>query len=251
MKDLRQVLWSERTREEIPSWAEQGAVVVVPIASIEQHGRALPIDTDCRTVHYVSRQGAMLAEDAPVLVTPTIPFGISPHHMRFGGTISISVTTLIDFLGDVCGSIAAHGFNKIVILSGHGGNGDTVKAAALELRHRLGKQIDAFCWWDLAASEIDAITIGPCHTIGHAGEAEASCVLALDPEAVRGGEKGWVEGISDDPSIATAEKGQRILDAGAQALAKYLRDMAARPVAPPVGIARADTPEADTPRPRP
>ncbi|MBC7236020.1 MAG: creatininase family protein [Chloroflexi bacterium] len=251
MKELREVLWSERTREEIPQWAGKGAVVVMPIASTEQHGQALPLDTDCRTVEYVSRRAARLADDVPVLVAPLIPYGISPHHMRFAGTISISVTTLIDFLGDICRSIVAHGFAKIVLLSGHGGNGDTIKAAALELRHRLGCQIDAFCWWDLASAEIDAITEGPCHTIGHAGEAEASCVLALDPEAVRCEKAGWVEGISDDPAIATPEKGQRILEAGAQALAKYLRDMAARPAAPPVGIVRAGTSPAETPRPRP
>jgi creatinine amidohydrolase/Fe(II)-dependent formamide hydrolase-like protein len=135
--------------------------------------------------------------------------------------------------------MVAHGFYRIAILSGHGGNGGTVSAAAQELKHQLSCQIEGFCWWDLAQSEIDAVTEGPCHTIGHAGEAEASCILALDPDAVRILETGYVPGISDDPALGSAEKGWRILEAGAKSLATYLRQMAALPARQPVGSVRA------------
>ncbi|MCL6500109.1 MAG: CBS domain-containing protein, partial [Firmicutes bacterium] len=70
-----------------------------------------------RTVEYVARLGARLAEDVPVLVTPTIPFGISPHHMVYGGTISLRVETLLHVLEDVCGAVVAHGFGRILILN--------------------------------------------------------------------------------------------------------------------------------------
>ena len=239
MKDIRDVLLSERTREEFADWAKRGTVVIVPIASIEQHGVALPVDTDSRTVEFVSRQAARSLDDVPVLVTPIIPFGISPHHMAYSGTISIRVTVLVEFLRDVCESLVTHGFERILILSGHGGNSDTIRAAALEMTHQLERQINACCWFELCQEGIDAVTEGPCHTIGHAGEAEASCVLAVDPGAVRGDKLRLVEGITDDPSLGTAAKGEGILQAGADAVAELVRDMAAKPGRKIVGIERA------------
>jgi len=241
MKPLAEVLWAERTREEIPTWAEKNTVVIVPIASIEQHGLALPLDTDCRTVDYVSRRAARLAEDVPCLVTPTIPFGVSPHHMVFPGTITLTVETTIRVLREVCQSIAAHGFDRILILSGHGGNQDTVGAAALELRHQLGRQIEANCWFYYVSDFISATREGPVETIGHAGESEASAILALSPESVRRDRMLVVPGISDDPSLGTAEKGQKILDAAAEAVAERVRYLASQPGRKVVGIATVES----------
>ena len=136
MKQVEEILWANHTRGEFPEWAGRGTVVVVPIASTEQHGLHLPEDTDQRTVEYVSREAARRL-DVPVLVTPTIPFGVSPHHMIHPGTITLTVETTMRVLKEVCRSIAAHGFERILILSGHGGNGNTVGAVALELKLSL------------------------------------------------------------------------------------------------------------------
>jgi creatinine amidohydrolase len=236
MKNVNDILWSVRTRAEFAEWAERGAIVIVPIGSIEQHGLHLPIDTDCRTAEYVARQAACLAEDVPVLVTPLIPFGVSPHHMMFGGTITLRVETVIHVLGDICECIIAHGFDRILILSGHGGNGNTIGAAALELKHRQKRQINAFCWWDLIPEAFEQVREGPSVSIGHSGEMETSTILALAPDLVRRDRYALVPGISDEPSIATAAKGEYVLKAGAEALAKYLRRMAAQPGKEVVGI---------------
>lgn len=238
MKAVKDILWSERTREEFPDWAQRGAVVIVPIASTEQHGRHLPVNTDCRTAEYVARQSACLAENVPVLVTPMISMGVSPHHMIHPGTISLRVETVIHVLRDVCESIVAHGFERIVILSGHGGNGNTIGAAALELRHDLKRQIHAFCWWDLPPVQevMDAVREGVGRSIGHSGELETSAILALAPESVRTDRMETVRGVSDDPSTATAAKGERIMQAGVEAMAEYLRGMAAKPGQEIVGI---------------
>lgn len=236
MKDVRDILWAERTREEIPAWAARGAVVVVPIGSVEQHGLHLPLDTDDRTAEWVARRAACLAEDVPVLVTPLIPYGISPHHMMFPGTISLRVETLLRVLEDICQSLVAHGFERILILSGHGGNGSTINAAALELRHRLDRLIQALCWFDLVPQAMEEVRRGPAVGIGHSGELETSTILALTPESVRQDKLRVVPGITDDPSLASAAKGEHILQAAAEAVARLLREMAASPGRGMVGI---------------
>ncbi|NLG48943.1 MAG: creatininase family protein [Chloroflexi bacterium] len=227
MKPVQEILWAKHSRDEFEALAEQGAVVIVPIASTEQHGLALPLDTDVQTVEYVARRGAQLAS-VPVLVTPTIPFGVSPHHMMYDkGTISLRIATVLDILRDVCESIIAHGFERILILSGHGGNGNTIGAAALEMRFQFNRQIQANCWFDLIPGVIAALAEGPTPHIGHAGEAEASAILFLSPDDVRQTKSRMVEGITDDPSLGTAAKGERILNAGAEALARLVERMAA------------------------
>ena len=241
MKKVEDILWNERTREEFPAWAERNAVVIVPIGSTEQHGHHLPIDTDCRTVQYVSRLAASMAEDVPILVTPLIPYGVSPHHMMFGGTITLGVETTIQVLRDICRSIIAHGFERIIILSGHGGNGSTINAAALEMRHTMDRNIQALCWWDLVPGIFAQVAEGPAVSIGHSGEMETSTILAISPETVRTHLYKLVDGITDDPSIATAEKGRTVLHAAAEALVGMARKMWESPSRKPVGIPRADT----------
>jgi len=237
MKPVGEILWSERTRDEFAALAERGAVVIVPVGSVEQHGLALPVNTDNREIEWVAQEAARRAK-APVLVTPVMPFGISPHHMMYpGGTITLRVETLLRVLAEVCESIVQHGFDRILILNGHGGNMGTVDAAALELKCRLVRQIRAVNWWELIIPVFGAVCDGPVtKTIGHAGEAEASCVLALTPKSVRRDRMQLVPGITDNPVLATAEKGKRILDAGAAAVAQLLEEMAASPGREVVGI---------------
>ena len=226
VRPLADVLWSERTRDEFPPLAARGGIVIVPIASTEQHGQHLPVDTDCRTVEYVAQRAARLVETVPVLVTRPIPFGVSPHHMVFPGTISLRVETVLHLLEDVCGSIVAHGFERLLILSGHGGNGSTIAAAALELRHRLGRQIHAHSWFDLIPDVIRQTREGPCENIGHAGEMETSCILALAPGSVRQDKYALVPGITDQPSRGAAAKGEKVLNAAADAVAALLLRLA-------------------------
>jgi creatinine amidohydrolase len=236
MKTIPEVLWAERTREEIPAWAQKGTVVIVPIGSIEQHGHHLPLDTDCRTVEYVARRAACLAEELPVLVTPTMPLGISPHHMMYAGTITLRVETAIRFLEDVCTSLTHHGFERILILSGHGGNGDTIGAAALELRFRLQRQIQATCWFSLIPQVFETLREGPPVGIGHAGEMETSAILALAPDSVHTDRLHLVSSISDDPITGKATKGAKLLEAGAEAVVQLLRRMAQQPGREVIGI---------------
>ena len=223
------VLWAEHVRTELPAFAESGAVVIVPIGSLEQHGAHLPLDTDCRTVTHVAREGALRATDVPALVLPTIPLGVSGHHMRYPGTVTLTTPTVWAVLKDVCESLVAQGFERILILSGHGGNRAAIAAAAQEFKFALDRQIEAACWFDLVEPTIDAIMEGPVHDVGHSGEAETSAILALAPDLVRQASCQLVEGITDDPARGTLHKGRRMLDAAANAVAERIRCMAGLP----------------------
>jgi len=229
LKDEKEILWAERTRAEFPALAEQRAVVVIPIGSTEQHGLHLPVNTDCRTVDYVARAAARQVTDVPVLVTPTITVAISPHHMVFPGTITLRVETLLRVLSDMCESIVAHGFERVLILNGHGGNRATIAAAALELKHRLDREIGSVTWFDLATEAMDAVREGPAPSIGHSGELETSVMLAIDPSVVREDQMLTVPGITDNPARATHRKGQRILDAAVSATVDLLHEIARAP----------------------
>ncbi|MHB1296231.1 MAG: creatininase family protein [Anaerolineae bacterium] len=230
MRALREVLWAAQTRDTFAEHARRGTVVVVPIASTEQHGEHLPLDVDCRTVQHVALEAARRLEDVPVLVTPLLPLGFSIHHRMYGGgTLSLRVETLLHVVQDLCESLTSQGFERVLLLSGHGGNRDTLSAAAQELRHRQDCAIRAACWFDLVPEALEAVREGPTVGIGHAGEMETSAMLALAPEMVRRDALRLVQGITDDPSLGGAEKGERLLSAAVEALTAYLRGMAAAP----------------------
>jgi len=228
MHELNDVLWATQTRDAFSDLAKRGAVVIVPIASTEQHGLHLPVDTDVRTVEYVTHQAAMRAE-VPVLVAPIIGYGMSPHHMKYGGTITLRVETILYVLQDICNSLIANGFERILIVSGHGGNGQTIGAAAQELKYTRNREIRACCWFDLIPETWQTVPEGPSKNIGHSGEAETSAILVLTPDLVRSDRLQLVEGITDDPRRGTAAKGERILEDAVQAMIALLHEMHAAP----------------------
>ncbi len=234
-----QVLWRRHTREEINSLPLADTVAVQPIGSLEQHGLHLPVDTDTRTAAYVAEHAARKA-GVPTLVLPVIPYGLSIHHMAYGGTVTLRVQTLLALLEDVCRSIRDQGIDRILILSGHGGNRAAITAAAQELSFRLERQIEACCWFDLIEPQIDAIMEGPVHDVGHAGEAETSAMLFLAPDEVRRDRLTPVAGITDDPARGSRLKGERMLAAAVEAVAERIRHLASLPGREVSGFAPVD-----------
>ena len=109
------------TWPEVKAAAARPCVAIVPIATLEDHGLHLPIDTDLLLCASVCELAAARAPDRIVLVPP-INHGYTPHHMDFPGAITIGAHTLIDYGLDVCKSLAHHGFERILIVNGHGSN---------------------------------------------------------------------------------------------------------------------------------
>ena len=95
--------------------------VVVPIAAVEQHGRHLPVFTDSMLLGEVVRRAAEALGDRAIW-TPLLWLGNSHHHIDFAGTLSAAPRTYLDLLGDLIDNLVVHGFRRIVLLNGHGGN---------------------------------------------------------------------------------------------------------------------------------
>ena len=216
-------------------WTELGGparhTLLVPVGSCEQHGPALPLDTDTRIASAVAIGAAAMVGD-DVLVAPPVSFGASGEHEMFPGTISIGQEALRSVLVEL-GRSAGRWARRLVFVNGHGGNVEVLREAVELLR---AESRDAG-WWPCAPPPgfvSDA----------HAGRTETSLLLALAPEtvrleraqpgntaplaqllpALRTGGVGAVSpnGILGDPSGATAEEGRRLLEAMITGCAQFL-----------------------------
>jgi len=218
--------WQYLRRTEFASLAEQAAVTVIPVGSIEQHGEHLPINTDASNCHSIATRAAESIDSFPVLVLPVVWPGYSPHHMVHPGTITLSFDTFVRVLTEVAVCVHAHGFRKILFLNGHGGNSAIISAMRpkLSAEHRIA--VVAYTYWDLPGVAVAWRSI--CETdrgfVGHAAEIETSLQLYLQPGRVVMRDARWVPGVYGDPTLATREKGERLFDAAVTGLIRLLRD---------------------------
>jgi creatinine amidohydrolase len=175
----------EMTAPELRQVARGTTLVLAPIAACEQHSHHLPTYTDTILVTGVA-DGVEKRLPERVLQLPTMWFGASAHHLRFGATLSADVDTHVDMLCDLLTPLLDDGHERVLVLNGHGGNIDTMQMALRRLQPRyLTKQMTAASYWDLAANELAALAEGARKNMGHACEFETSMVMALRPELVR------------------------------------------------------------------
>jgi len=235
------------TAPQIRETPRDRVVVVAPIAACEQHSLHLPTFTDTLLVTAVA-EGAEQTAPGEILLLPTLWFGASHHHLRFGGTLSASVDTHIDMLCDLVVPLLDDGFPRLLILNGHGGNIDTMQTALRRIQPRYtNRLLTAASYWDLAQQELAAIAEGPRKVMGHACEFETSMILALRPDLVR---KELIRNDLEvtDPALrglytaadmrqrtdhgavgycelATAEKGKRMLAAASGRVVEVVRGL--------------------------
>jgi len=173
--------------------SRESIVVVAPIAACEQHSRHLPTFTDTLLVSAVA-EGVEQRLPKQLLLLPTQWLGASSHHLRFGATLSAEVDTHVTMICDMLTPLLDDGYQRVLLLNGHGGNIDTMHMALRRLQPRYReKLLTAASYWELADKELAALAEGPRRSMGHACEFETSMVLALRPDLVRRDE------IKDDP----------------------------------------------------
>jgi creatinine amidohydrolase len=237
--------------------AADGSVLVVPVGSVEQHGRHLPVGTDTLLADAVANAAVAAVEaDRPVLLGPTVPTGFSPHHLSFGGTVSPPFDGLRRHLVAVGAAGVDLGFDAVLFVNGHGGNGPLVGSAV----GTLGADSDdaevlGVTYFDLAAPFVDEVRESDPGGMGHAGEFETSLLLYLYPEMVDEAAYETVyreepydhagremfdagplsvyrpfatyseSGVLGDPTLASAEKGEALFAGVRDELATILRQV--------------------------
>lgn len=241
--------WGENTRIDLTAARDEDPVVVVPTGAVEQHGPHLPVDTDASIAGAIARAAAERADHA--LVTPTIPFGYSPHHGGVPGTITVQSDTFVNLIRDVLGSIVDDGFERIVVINGHGGNRSLLTTAVSDFYAECGVAVAVISYWDLIEEEITAVRDSDAGGISHGGEMETSLQLYLrenlvgdpDDDYIREDRNGYARtdlfgsgavyypghfdtktetGVSGSPSMASVEKGERLFEASVDAVAAFL-----------------------------
>lgn len=170
------------TWPEIKEALKTAKVAIVPIGAQEQHGYHLAEGCDS---FRAERFCELLAEKSfpKVIVTPTINYGVSPHHMDFPGTITLRPETLANILEDIVSSLKQHGLKKFLFVNAHGGNSTPMAVAAENLARKYEVEIAHTKFVDAAKK---AIKEGiDSEYFGHACEREISECLYLAPEIVR------------------------------------------------------------------
>jgi creatinine amidohydrolase len=181
--DLYDLAWVD-----VAKYLKHNDTVIVPIGSLEQHGEHLPLGTDSITAEQVTKRASMRSK---TLRTPTLWTGYTPHHMRTPGegtgTVTLRASTLAALLSDIVRSLVYHGFNRIIIVTGHGSNAKIIDPILRTLRYETGALVALYTpYAERYLGLVKDIVDGPPEeTPGwHAGELETSQVLAHDPALV-------------------------------------------------------------------
>jgi len=247
-------LYRTLTWPEVKERAAAGAVIVIGVAAIEQHGYHLPVDTDNVLVEHVTEEAARRS-DGQILTAPMIHYGFNEHNMGFPGTINVRETVFIDFCYDVAHSFVRQGFDRIVFVNGHGSNQMLCNLAARRINNTTRALAGAVPHWALAREAVDKLRQSEYPGgMAHACEFETSIYMYLRPELVQGDKmvpretpsrvsrfiyddlfgsgpvhmvNRWSRitqtGVEGDPMLATEEKGKAFAECAIANLVEFAR----------------------------
>ena len=263
MKHLyRTLTWTEAKER-----AEAKAVIVIPVAAIEQHGFHLPIDVDNVLVEHVTEEAARRSGGV-ILTAPMIHYGFNEHNMGFPGTITIRETVLMDFCYDVAHSLVRQGFDRIVLINGHGSNQMLCNLVARRIVNTTRALCAAAAHWSLARPAVDRLRESEFPGgMAHACEFETAMYMHIHPELVEMDKmtpretpsnineflyddlfgsgpvhmvNRWSRlsrsGVEGDPMLATPEKGREFAECGIENLIKFCRLFREMKVGPEVDL---------------
>ncbi len=256
---LDKIFYDQLTWVEIRAAVAAQKVVLLPVGSVEQHGPHLPLDVDNLLPRGVCVRAA---ESAPseLLILPTVSYGYNEHALDFPGTVHVSHETFIRYMLDVVLSVAHAGFERILIVDGHGSNEHLCEFVARRAMLQSDALVASLMWTGLAAEAFERIRESGTGGAAHACELETSAYLHLEPSRVQmdkavdhlGGAagdegsaylsvdltRGWgparlvnwtssatPNGVSGCPTLATEEKGRVVIEAAAANLLDLSREL--------------------------
>ena len=236
----------QSTWQEAEAYLESSKGVILPIGSTEQHGPTGLIGTDALCADLVARG---VGERAAAMVTPPLNFGMAQHHMAFPGSMTLRPETMMAVLVDLLTSLAVHGFERCLIINGHGGNMATIMAAISELHARSslgcagpggGLRCRLRNWWTPKAVATLQQDIFGDRDGSHATASEIALTqfafsdriksAPLDP-ALAPKSSGFTDAadfrrrypdgrVGSDPALSKPEHGERLYHAAVEALAE-------------------------------
>jgi len=174
---------------DIKEYLKHSDTILIPKASLEQHGPHLPLYCDSITSEQVASRAG---RKAGILYTPTLWLGYSPQHMRAQGqgtgTITLRVETYLNLIYDIGRSLVHHGFKRLIFVNGHGSNVKVVDPVMRKLRNETGALVAYYRpYAERYMGMVADVLEGPAEeTPGwHAGELETSQCLCHDARLVR------------------------------------------------------------------
>lgn len=249
------ILLAQRSWPETRELLKTNEIVLVPVGAHEQHGPGIAMATDTISADGLCRRAAALLGERAA-VAPAVPFGVSWHHMHFPGTITLTPETLATLLVEIVSSLAHHGFARVAIVNGHGGNAAAIGTTVETLRQTVsGTRVIGLFGYAFIAEQ--ARTLMPEGSMGHGGGDEAAVVYAEAPDYAKpaafgppetnadaasfsarlrryGGVEGayydeiTASGSTGDTRHATPEVGNEILNRAAASLAAVLETFIAQ-----------------------
>jgi creatinine amidohydrolase len=250
-RDWTDINWAEVEAEAATRW-----IAVLPLAATEQHGPHLPFATDVMIGEaYLARVRELLPDNIPATFLAIQPIGISTEHIDFPGTLTLSSEAALKEWMALGTSVARAGVKKLVIVTSHGGNSAAMTLVAQDLRAFHGLLTVTTSWSRFGVPD----GLFPAEELRHGihgGAVETSIMLARYKAHVRESaiadfrsrgiamEKDyrWLSahrpapfawqaqdlhpsGAVGNATLASAEKGERLLDHGARAFIELLEDV--------------------------
>ncbi|ARS91712.1 creatininase family protein [Natrarchaeobaculum aegyptiacum] len=236
--DLRAATWTDVADCETD-------LAILPVGSTEQHGPHAPLGTDVVTAEAIT-DATLERVDQDVVRAPAIPVGIAEEHRHFPGTMWVSPETFRRYVRESIESLAHHGFDRVVIVNGHGGNVDALREVGARLTRDGTAYTVPFTWFDAVGDHSS--------DMGHGGPLETALLRAIDPDLVRegrideasaGAADGWGEwvshvnlaydsaafaenGVVGDPRDGSAARGDELLELAVDSLERLLEAIVAR-----------------------
>jgi len=184
---LRPKTASASTPAVLPPDGDCSKVVIIPIGHTEQHALHLPMSTDTLIIDAIA-QGVVASAPHRAVTLPVMPYGVSTHRSSFAGTLNVGGRAFEDFWVGLIDHLAGRGFDRMYLLSGHGGNCSFLVNAVKYAGERHRRIFCATAWLYLSGPEgvaaLEKHRRSGIGGMGHACELETSFILHLRPDLV-------------------------------------------------------------------
>ena len=231
------------------TWTDAAAVdtdlALLPVGSTEQHGPHAPLGTDTLTARTVA-DAAAETYDGEVIIAPPIPVGVAEEHRHFSGTLWVSPDTFRSYVRETVASLAFHGWDRVVVVNGHGGNVPALEEVCATISRQDAAYAVPYTWFEGVGDHR--------HDMGHGGPLETALLRQIAPELVRenrideaceGAAERWGEwvsrvnlavdsaeftdnGVVGDPNEGSKERGEELLALASAALVTLLEAVETR-----------------------